>query len=294
MAEKTEKARRKQELADERAGMDTKKIEIYELANAEGIPHEMFYITKTKSVKNIIDAGRKKHVAATKKAIKNATKGAKGAPPKKMIKDELLKIGYTNKQIGRLRASATLSGVIKKAETRHTKETAKAAKETAEIALKQRLREQLGNLYSSAEYKKPRKAQSENNMIKAFQKRIGTKKAKELKASEEAALKAALRAEEFNSNNIKYKKGNTIDQHRIAALKRKTVKAAKAAKDVYTARITQAALDADIPVDALKIHGKRTASAESRLLVEARKRAAAKMQKNTREQSKMALLVLIV
>lgn len=290
MSDKEQKERRKKELAEERAAMDAKKREVYEVANAEGIPHEMFYITKTKSVRNIVDAGRKKHVAATKKAVKNAEKVAKGAPPKKMIKDELVRLGYSDKEIGRLSNNATVSGVLKKIEERRAKEVSKAAKETGEIALKQRLREQLGNQYSSAEYKKPRKGQSENNLLRAFQKRVGTKKAKELKAAEEAALKAALKAEHFNSANFKFKKGNTLSAHRVAALKRKTAREAKGAREGYMTRLKQAALEAGLPASTLKIRGKLTASAEGRLLAEARKRAAAKTQKNTREQSKAALL----
>lgn len=290
MSDKEQKERRKQELTEERAAMDAKKREVHEVANAEGIPRDMFYITKTKSVRNIVDAGRKKHVAATKKAVKNAEKTAKGAPPSKMIKQQLLNQGYSNKNIGRLTKNATVSGVLRKIEERRAKEVSKAAKEAGELALKQRLRQQLGNQYLSAEYKKPRKGQSENNLLRAFQKRVGTKKAKELKVAEEKAMKSMVKLEGFNSANFKFKKGNTLSTHRVAALKRKTAREAKGAKEGYMTRLKQAALDAGLPASALKIRGKLTASAEGRLLAEARKRVSAKRVKNTRNQSKAALL----
>jgi hypothetical protein len=280
MAEKEQKERRRQELAEERAAKAAKEREVYAAANAEGIPHHMIRIIKGKSVKNIVDAGRKKHVATTKKAVKNAEKAAKGAPPSKMIKDELLRLGYKNKEIGRLAKNATLSGVLRKAEERRQKEVGKAAKNAAEQALKQKLRDQLGNNYSSAEFKKPRKGQSENNLLRAFQKRVGTKKAKELKASEELAIKMALKLEDFNNANIKYKKGNTLSAHRVAAEKRKTARLAKGTREGYMTRLKQAALDAGLPASALKVRGKLTASAQNRLLANARKRVAAKTQKN--------------
>jgi hypothetical protein len=290
MAEKAEKERRKQELAEERAAKAAKEREVYEVGNAEGIPRDMFYITKTKSARNIIDAGRKKHLAATKKAVKNAEKAAKGAPPSKMIKQKLLNQGYSNKEIGRLTQNATVSAVVRKIEDRRRKEIAKAAKNAGEVALKQRLRQELGNQYSSAEYKKPRKGQSENSLLRTFRKRVGTKRAKELKEAEEKAMKMALKLEDFNSANIKYKKGNTQSAHRVAAQKRKTARLAKVAKEGYMTRLKQAALDAGLPASALKVRGKLTASAEGKLLANARKRVAARTQKNAREESKRALL----
>jgi hypothetical protein len=290
MADKEQRERRKQELVEERAAKVAKEREVYEAANAEGIPHHMIRIIKGKSVKNIVEAGRKRHVATTKKAVKNAEKVAKGAPPSKMIKDELVRLGYKNKEIGRLTKNATLSGVLRKAEERRQKEVGKAAKNAAEQALKQRLRQELGNQYSSAEYKKPRKGQSENNLLRAFQKRVGTKRAKEVKAAEEKAMKMALKLEDFNSANIKYKKGNTLSAHRVAAEKRKTARLAKGAREGYMTRLKQAAIDAGLPADALKVRGKLTASAEGKLLANARKRVAAKTQKNAREESKRVLL----
>jgi len=290
MAEKAEKERRKKELAEERAAKAAKEREVYEVANAEGIPHDMFYITKSKSVRNIVDAGRKKHVAATKKAAKNAEKAAKGAPPLKMIKQQLLNQGYSNKNIGRLTKNTTVSAVVRKIEERRRKDVAKAAKNAGELTLKQRLRQALGNQYSSAEYKKPRKGQSENSLIRTFRKRVGTKRAKELKEAEEKAMKSMLKLEDFNSANIKYKKGNTHSAHRVAAQKRKTARLAKVAKEGYITRLTQAAIDAGLPPNALKVRGKLTASAEGKLLENARKRVIAKTQKNAREESKRALL----
>jgi len=290
MADKEQKERRKKELAQERADLEAKKRDVHQVANAEGIPHDMFYITKSKSVGNIVDAGRKKHVAATKKAARNAEKAAKGAPPSKMIKDELVRLGYSNKNIGRLTKNTTVSAVVRKIEERRGKEIAKAAKNAGELALKQKLRQELGNQYSSAEFKKPRKGQSENNLLRAFQKRIGTKRAKEVKAAEEKAVKSMLKLEGFTSANIKYKKGNTHSAHKVAALKRKTAREARAAKEGYITRLKQAALDADLPLSALKVRGKLTASAEGKLLANARKRVAAKTQKNAREESKRALL----
>jgi len=294
MADKEQKERRKKELAEERADLEAKKRDVHQLANAEGIPHDMFYITKSKSVRNIVDAGRKKHVAATKKAAKNAEKAAKGAPPSKMIKQQLLNQGYSNKNIGRLTKNTTVSAVVRKIEERRRKEIAKAAKNAGELALKQKLRQELGNQYSSAEFKKPRKGQSENNLLRAFQKRVGTKKAKELKVAEEKAMKSMLKLEGFNSANIKYKKGNTHSAHRVAALKRKTAREARATKEGYITRLKQAAIDAGLPANALKVRGKLTASAEGRLLANARKRVAVKTQKNAREESKRALLAKAV
>ena len=280
MADKEQRERRKKELAQERADLEAKKRDVHQVANAEGIPHDMFYITKSKSVGNIVDAGRKKHLAATKKAARNAEKAAKGAPPSKMIKQQLLNQGYSNKNIGRLTKNTTVSAVVRKIEERRRKEIAKTAKNAGELALKQRLRQELGNQYSSAEYKKPRKGQSENNLLRAFQKRVGTKKAKELKASEELAIKMALKLEDFNNANIKYKKGNTLSAHRVAAEKRKTARLAKGTREGYMTRLKQAALDAGLPASALKVRGKLTNSAQNRLLANARKRVAAKTQKN--------------
>jgi len=290
MADKEQKERRKKELAEERAAKTVIEREVYEAVNAEGIPREMIRIIKGKSVKNIVEAGRKKHMAATKKAVKNAEKAAKGAPPSKMIKQQLLNQGYSNKNIGRLTKNATVSGVLRKIEQRRAKEVGKAAKNAAEQTLKQKLREQLGNQYLSAEYKKPRKGQSENNLLRAFQKRVGTKKAKELKVAEERAMKSMLKLEGFNSANFKFKKGNTLSAHRVAAQKRKIAKDARGAREGYMTRLKQAALDAGLPASALKVRGKLTASAQDRLLANARKRVAAKTQKNAREESKKALL----
>ena len=289
MSDKEQKELRKKELAKERSDKADKERDVYAVANAEGIPRTMFHITKTRTVKNIVEAGRKKHEAATKKAARNAAIKAKGTPPAKMIKEELVKLGYTEKEIGRPTKNSTLSAVIRKAEERRKKELDKTAKEAGELALKEKLKMQLGNKYSNQEYKKPRKGQSENNVLRAFEKRLSAKKKKQLRETQEKAMKSLVKLQGFNSTNFKYRKNNTLNQHIVAAKKRAAAKDAKKKKEEFIERLKKTAIAEGLPTSLLKIRGKITNSAEGRLLAAAKKRLSAKKVKNSRQERIAAL-----
>lgn len=293
MAEKAERDRRKKELANERAAVEVKKADLFAQANAAGINRGAIYFAKTKSIPEMLSAARRKSEAATKKVAKaqaNAAKAAKGVPAKKTIKNTLKQEGFSDSLIGRLSNNVTLSAARTKAMNRRSKKDAKIVKEQAEQGLKAAIKAKLGNRYNSANYKKPRKGQNEDQVAAAILKRLDAKQKKQVKEAHEQAVKAALKANGFNSANIKVKKGETASAARRAAAKRKDAKTAKAAKEAYLKRIQNAAAAANIDPALVKIRGKMTNSTERKALSAARKRKAAKTVKNTREEAKRTLL----